>query len=105
MYNSMYGLSHIRLPAIVQIMILHVTQTDYNYHRALIWSAVMTSLAHIDPDFGAAFAIEAVNEPIMDATQTPGYGDCMLPSSSKRDILTFFPRFSPGELCSSCSCC
>ncbi|KAK7686302.1 hypothetical protein QCA50_010526 [Cerrena zonata] len=49
--------------------------TDYNYHRALIWTAVMTALSHLDPDFGSVFAIEAVNEPIMDATQTPGYGD------------------------------
>ncbi|OCH93675.1 glycoside hydrolase family 5 protein [Obba rivulosa] len=49
--------------------------TDYNYHRALVWTAVMTSLAHLDPNFGSVFAIEAVNEPIMDAAQTPGYGD------------------------------
>ncbi|KAI0343318.1 glycoside hydrolase family 5 protein [Trametopsis cervina] len=49
--------------------------TDYNYHRALVWTAVMTALSHLDPNFGSVFAIEAVNEPIMDATQTPGYGD------------------------------
>ncbi|KAH0836816.1 glycoside hydrolase family 5 protein [Lanmaoa asiatica] len=49
--------------------------TPYNYHRALIWTAVMTSLAHLDPNFGSVFAIEAVNEPIMDATQTPDYGE------------------------------
>lgn len=36
----------------------------------------MTALSHLDPSFGSVFAIEAVNEPIMDATQTPGYGDC-----------------------------
>jgi hypothetical protein len=36
----------------------------------------MTALSHLDPAFGSATAIEAVNEPIMDATQTPGYGDC-----------------------------
>lgn len=36
-------------------------QTPYNYHRALVWTAVMTSLAHLDPDFGSVFAIEAVN--------------------------------------------
>ncbi|EKM50047.1 glycoside hydrolase family 5 protein [Phanerochaete carnosa HHB-10118-sp] len=48
--------------------------TEYNYHRALIWTAVMTALSHLDPNFGSVFAIEAVNEPIMDATQTPGYG-------------------------------
>ncbi|KLO13684.1 glycoside hydrolase [Schizopora paradoxa] len=49
--------------------------TDANYHRALIWAAVMTALSHLDPDFGSVFAIEAVNEVIMDASQTPGYGD------------------------------
>ncbi|KAJ7725258.1 glycoside hydrolase family 5 protein [Mycena olivaceomarginata] len=49
--------------------------TPYNYHRALIWTSVMTVLSHVDPAFANAVAIEAVNEPIMDATQTPGYGD------------------------------
>ncbi|KAK0214947.1 glycoside hydrolase family 5 protein [Armillaria fumosa] len=49
--------------------------TDYNYHRALVWTAVMTTLSHLDPDFSNVIAIEAVNEPIMNATQTPGYGD------------------------------
>ncbi|KIP07427.1 glycoside hydrolase family 5 protein [Phlebiopsis gigantea 11061_1 CR5-6] len=48
--------------------------TEYNYHRALVWTAVMTTLAHLDPNFGSVFSIEAVNEPIMDASQTPGYG-------------------------------
>jgi len=36
----------------------------------------MTGLSHLHPDFSSVFAIEAVNEPIMDANQTPGYGDC-----------------------------
>ncbi|KAJ7173674.1 glycoside hydrolase family 5 protein [Mycena filopes] len=49
--------------------------TEYNYHRALIWTAVMTTLSHVDPAFANAVAIEAVNEEIMDATLTPGYGD------------------------------
>ncbi|KAK0466792.1 glycoside hydrolase family 5 protein [Desarmillaria tabescens] len=49
--------------------------TEYNYHRALVWTAVMTALSHLDPDFSNVVAIEAVNEPIMNATQTPGYGD------------------------------
>ncbi|CCM02655.1 uncharacterized protein FIBRA_04759 [Fibroporia radiculosa] len=48
--------------------------TDYNYQRALVWTAVMTSLTHLDPNFDSVFAIEAVNEPIMDANETPGYG-------------------------------
>ncbi|KAF9454435.1 glycoside hydrolase family 5 protein [Macrolepiota fuliginosa MF-IS2] len=49
--------------------------TPHNYHRALVWTAVMTALTHLDPNFDSVTAIEAVNEPIMDATQTPGYGD------------------------------
>jgi len=49
--------------------------TQHNYHRALIWTAVMTVLSHLDSNFGSVTAIEAVNEPIMDARQTPGYGD------------------------------
>ncbi|THU82400.1 glycoside hydrolase [Dendrothele bispora CBS 962.96] len=49
--------------------------TDYNYHRALIWAAVMTGLSQLHPDFSTVFAIQAVNEPIKDANQTPGYGD------------------------------
>ncbi|EKM81573.1 hypothetical protein AGABI1DRAFT_118685 [Agaricus bisporus var. burnettii JB137-S8] len=48
--------------------------TPHNYHRALVWAAVMTTLSHLDPTFGSVTAIEAVNEPIMDANQTPGYG-------------------------------
>ncbi|KAF9026313.1 hypothetical protein BDZ89DRAFT_38852 [Hymenopellis radicata] len=48
--------------------------TDFNYLRALIWTAVMTTLSHVDPDFASVVAIEAVNEPIMDANMTPGYG-------------------------------
>ncbi|CUA70583.1 Glucan endo-1,6-beta-glucosidase B [Rhizoctonia solani] len=49
--------------------------TEKNYKRALIWAGVMTAMTHIDPDFASVYAIEAVNEPIMDANQTPGYGD------------------------------
>ncbi|KAF7790215.1 hypothetical protein EIP86_001167 [Pleurotus ostreatoroseus] len=48
--------------------------TKNNYHRALVWTAVMSTLTHLDPDFASVFAIEAVNEPIMDAKQTPDYG-------------------------------
>ncbi|KAG5350032.1 hypothetical protein C0989_000562 [Termitomyces sp. Mn162] len=53
------------------------TDTPYNYHRALVWTAVMTALSHVDPAFSNVVAIEAVNEPIMDANQTPGYGECL----------------------------
>ncbi|KDN33673.1 hypothetical protein RSAG8_13236, partial [Rhizoctonia solani AG-8 WAC10335] len=49
--------------------------TEKNYRRALIWAGVMTALTHLDPDFSSVFAIEAINEPIMDANLTPGYGD------------------------------
>ncbi|KAG2072055.1 glycoside hydrolase family 5 protein [Suillus decipiens] len=48
--------------------------TPYNYHRALVWTTVMTTLSHLDPDFGSVFAIEAINEPITNATFTPNYG-------------------------------
>lgn len=36
----------------------------------------MTAFSHLDPDFDSVFAIEAINEPIMDANQTPGFGTC-----------------------------
>jgi len=36
----------------------------------------MTGLSHLDPAFSNVVAIEAVNEPIMNASQTPGYGNC-----------------------------
>lgn len=36
----------------------------------------MTALSHLDPDFGSVAAIEAMNEPIMNADQTPGLGGC-----------------------------
>jgi glucan endo-1,6-beta-glucosidase len=51
-------------------------QTSYNYHRALVWAAVMTSLSHLDSAFQSAIAIGAVNEEDMDPSKTPGYGDC-----------------------------
>ncbi|PPQ63116.1 hypothetical protein CVT24_005827, partial [Panaeolus cyanescens] len=49
--------------------------TSANYHRALVWTAVITALSHVDPNFAAVAALEAINEPIMDANQTPGMGD------------------------------
>ncbi|KAG1884234.1 glycoside hydrolase family 5 protein [Suillus subluteus] len=48
--------------------------TPYNYRRALVWTAVMTVFSHLAPDFESVFAIEAVNDPITDATKTPDYG-------------------------------
>ncbi|KAJ3810425.1 glycoside hydrolase family 5 protein [Lentinula aff. lateritia] len=50
------------------------SSTSPNYLRALTWAGVMTALSHLHPAFASVFAIEAVNEPIMDAAQTPGYG-------------------------------
>lgn len=54
----------------------HILQTPPNYFRALQWAAVTTFVTHIDPSFSTVFGIEAVNEPLMDPSQTPGYGDC-----------------------------
>lgn len=53
-----------------------MVQREDNYQRALIWTAVMTALSHLDPAFSSVFAIEAVNEPTSDASKTPGYGEC-----------------------------
>jgi len=36
----------------------------------------MTALSHLHPSFDTVAAIQAINEPIMDASKTPGYGDC-----------------------------
>ncbi|TEB33243.1 glycoside hydrolase family 5 protein [Coprinellus micaceus] len=49
--------------------------TPANYHRALIWTGVMTAVTHLVPAFSAVASIEAMNEPIMDASKTPGMGD------------------------------
>ena len=43
----------------------------------------MTFISHLHPQFGSVFSIEAANEPTMNATQTPGYGDCERPSHSR----------------------
>ena len=47
---------------------------DYNYKRAVTWSIVMAFLSHAHAEFVTVFTIEAVNEPIQDASQTPGLG-------------------------------
>lgn len=49
---------------------------DYNYRRAVTWSIVMAYLSHTHPAFESVFTIEAVNEPIQDASQTPGLDRC-----------------------------
>ena len=78
-------MSHAQCVAIAQRADAY-SQTQANYHRALVWAAVMTTLSHLDPDFASAFAIEAVNEPIMDANQTPNYGSCKRQNSVPRSI-------------------
>jgi len=45
---------------------------DRNYRRALTWSAVLTAMSHLDPDFSSVVAIECINEPLQDANLTPG---------------------------------
>ena len=44
----------------------------------------MTFLSHLHPQFDSVFSIEAVNEPVSNATQTPGLGDCKRASHSRR---------------------
>jgi len=44
---------------------------DYNYKRAVTWSIVMAYLSHVHPAFETVFSIEAINEPIQNAAQTP----------------------------------
>ena len=36
----------------------------------------MTALSHVDPNFSTVVALEAINEPIMDADNTPELGKC-----------------------------
>lgn len=68
----------------------------------------MTALSHLDPNFGSVVALEAVNEPIMDATQTPGYGDC-----TTFLAVVFIPSYinfaslalSPEGFCGGCAPC
>lgn len=56
----------------------------------------MTFMSHLHPQFDSVFSMEAVNEPIMNATQTPGLGDCEQTSHDGRLAL-----HSRLELCSS----
>lgn len=48
----------------------------------------MASVTHLHPNFASVFAIEAVNEPIMDAAMTPGYGDCEFTAYRVYSLLT-----------------
>jgi len=86
--------------------------TPYNYHRALIWTAVMTALSHLDPNFSSVVGIEAINEPIMDANQTPGLGEfyknfvkTIRAVEYSLGISGSFPEFdSPPVDTATCSC-
>lgn len=49
--------------------------TQHNFHRALVWTAIMTTLSHLHPNFESVFSIQAVNEPTMNAGLTPNYGE------------------------------
>lgn len=77
-YSSTYVSTSFHPLLIQELLPVSSGQTDANYHRALIWAAVLTAISHLDPDFGSVFSIQAVNELIPDASQTPGYGDCEL---------------------------
>lgn len=46
--------------------------TDHNYQRALTWSAILTSMSHLDPDFESVVAVQCMNEPHYDVSLTPG---------------------------------
>ncbi|KAM0750613.1 glycoside hydrolase [Meredithblackwellia eburnea MCA 4105] len=48
---------------------------EANYERAVTWAMVMTFLSHIHPAFSTVKSINAMNEPIQDASQTPGLDD------------------------------
>ena len=51
-------------------------QTPDNFRRAYVWTAVITALSHVDPNFSSVVSLEAINEPIMDASKTPDLGKC-----------------------------
>lgn len=38
-----------------------LNQNEANYHRALVWTAVMSTLSHLDPNMASVFALEAAN--------------------------------------------
>ena len=61
----------------------------------------MTFFSHVDPNFEGVFSIQAVNEPLMDASRTPGLGQCR-----STFIFTIVPiltlSHSPEGLCSDC---
>jgi glucan endo-1,6-beta-glucosidase len=52
------------------------SEDQYNYKRAVTWAIVMAFLSHTHSAFETVFSIEAVNEPLSNATLTPGLGSC-----------------------------
>jgi hypothetical protein len=55
----------------------------------------MTFISHVHPQFDSVFSIQAVNEPLMNATQTPGLGDCKQ-TSHPRPVHTTHSRIGPA---------
>ena len=51
----------------------------------------MTFYSHVDPNFGSVYSIQAINEPIMDSSKTPGYGQC-------RSTLPWLPTPTKGSI-------
>ena len=63
----------------------------------------MTFFSHVDPDFESVFAIEAINEPLMNATLTPGLGQCG--HLSTRGVVPILITFNSSEgLCPNHPC-
>ena len=50
----------------------------------------MTALSHLDPNFSTVAGIQAINEPIMDASKTPGLGECASTLYSTPTVVQFF---------------
>ena len=50
-----------------------------NFHHAFVWTAVLTALLHVNLNFSTVVApsLQAINEPIMYANNTPELGKCM----------------------------
>ena len=56
----MSNFTYENLPLPSDLLDLLDDQTPYNYHRALVWAAVMTALSHLDPNFTTVAAIQAI---------------------------------------------
>jgi glucan endo-1,6-beta-glucosidase len=63
----------------------------------------MTVFSHLDPDFSKVFSLQAVNEPVMDASKTPGYGQCKQHTAFMHQLLIHFTA-SPNRFCAHHPC-